>query len=502
MSNDITPDADDVWADDVLDRQNIGRMLETHLVSQFSKRPSSLTVALDGRWGSGKTFFVNRWTQELRNNHRGVIVFDAWQHDHASEPVLAFMAELRGQIKDLASRLIDEKATVRSIEQSMDTAIGSFKKVAVPIVKVAFSAALKKVVGAGVDEFADALSASTDEDSGVADADSSPKALLDHAVDLYLSRVLADHQEKKESLQQFRVDLERLVDSLVEAGAMTGPMFIVIDELDRCRPHFALSLLEGIKHIFNAKNVCFVFATNLEQLSASIQAIYGSSFDGRDYLGRFFDMEVRLPDPTSDQFAKLLFGTQDSQGIGRLQCGTFYFNGGSTDVGTINLWTGLCRTLNATLRQQRQAFLTLALCSESWPKSHPIPGFWLMFLSILHKARPSVFQAIHAAKPSQSGFDIKLLGTPEWDAVYLERATYPGTPTEAVSLSSLAQRYLTFSKIEQSEAVRKVRQGNDSLNDEVLPFLTGTIRAGAPTKLHLAIDLVSTAGVFVSPTSR
>ncbi|QDE47832.1 hypothetical protein EIN43_17235 [Enterobacter hormaechei] len=65
------------------------------------------------------------------------------------------------------------------------------------------------------------------------------------------------------------------------------PTFIFIDELDRCRPNYAIDMLETIKHLFDINNVVFVIATDKEQLSHSICSVYGSGFDATRYLDRF-----------------------------------------------------------------------------------------------------------------------------------------------------------------------------------------------------------------------
>ncbi|EPE9323938.1 KAP family P-loop NTPase fold protein, partial [Enterobacter asburiae] len=75
------------------------------------------------------------------------------------------------------------------------------------------------------------------------------------------------------------------------------PIFIIIDELDRCRPSFAINLLEIVKHIFNIPGVVFVIATDTEQLQHSIKVVYGNDFSASHYLSRFFDRRFLLPSP-------------------------------------------------------------------------------------------------------------------------------------------------------------------------------------------------------------
>ena len=71
----------------------------------------------------------------------------------------------------------------------------------------------------------------------------------------------------------------------------------MIDELDRCRPPYAVELLEVAKHLFSVDYIVFVLAVNRPELAHSIRDLYGSGFDAAGYLRRFFDIDFRLPDP-------------------------------------------------------------------------------------------------------------------------------------------------------------------------------------------------------------
>lgn len=69
----------------------------------------------------------------------------------------------------------------------------------------------------------------------------------------------------------------------------------MIDELDRCRPDYALSLLEIVKHFFNVSGVHFVLGVNLSELQNSVRVRYGSNVDAATYLQKFYSVVLRLP---------------------------------------------------------------------------------------------------------------------------------------------------------------------------------------------------------------
>ena len=80
-------------------------------------------------------------------------------------------------------------------------------------------------------------------------------------------------------------------------------LFILIDELDRCRPTYAIKLLERVKHMFETDQVVFVIATDTSQLKHSIRATYGGEFDAQTYLQRFFDRTFRFNKVELDELA-------------------------------------------------------------------------------------------------------------------------------------------------------------------------------------------------------
>ncbi|GAL22833.1 putative phage protein [Vibrio maritimus] len=88
-----------------------------------------------------------------------------------------------------------------------------------------------------------------------------------------------------------------MVGAVVGLKKVSLPAFIFIDELDRCRPSYAVEMLETIKHIFDIEGVVFVVATDTEQLQHAVKAVYGEGFDARVYLSRFFNSRFSLKEP-------------------------------------------------------------------------------------------------------------------------------------------------------------------------------------------------------------
>jgi hypothetical protein len=120
-------------------------------------------------------------------------------------------------------------------------------------------------------------------------------------------------------MEQLRAALIDLTMIEIDGSAGPVPLVVVVDELDRCRPDYALALLEVVKHFFSVPNVHFVLGVNLEALAHSVRARYGSGIDAERYLRRFVSLSVHLPDEIGEYNAKplaLSYFTQMAPQIG------------------------------------------------------------------------------------------------------------------------------------------------------------------------------------------
>ena len=86
------------------------------------------------------------------------------------------------------------------------------------------------------------------------------------------------------------------------------PVVIMVDELDRCSPEYAVEMLQLLEHIFYAENVVFVVSVNRAELAHSVKGFYGEGFDADGYLERFFDDVFGLPASNSAQYIRSHLG--------------------------------------------------------------------------------------------------------------------------------------------------------------------------------------------------
>src|SRR5690606_20239966 len=113
-----------------------------------------------------------------------------------------------------------------------------------------------------------------------------------------------DYEKKKKSISDFRQSLSEFIATTNDGK----PLIFIVDELDRCRPDYAVSILEQIKHFCCVPNFVFVLSIDKEQLGCAIKGVYGSGdIDAEEYLRRFIDIEYSIPEPDVDVFYKYLY---------------------------------------------------------------------------------------------------------------------------------------------------------------------------------------------------
>lgn len=221
-------------------------------------------MVIDGGWGTGKTEFCHKLINLMKESDtHHVIYIDAFKADHANEPLMAILAEV---IKVLPS----------------NEAKQGFIKKALPAVRFGLKTAAK----AGVSHLLrqDAADVANDFDKEI-------QKTADKAIDATVESLLKDHVKAEQNLKALQEALRDI--------AKEKPIVLFVDELDRCRPDFAVDMLEIMKHTFDVEDVNFVLVTNTQQLKASINHCYGSSVDSQRYLDKFLKFSFKLSEAHS-----------------------------------------------------------------------------------------------------------------------------------------------------------------------------------------------------------
>ncbi|MBP9101485.1 MAG: hypothetical protein KBF68_08970 [Nitrosomonas sp.] len=272
------------WSGDVLRRKKYADFLTQYLVA----KEGPFVININAPWGSGKTFFIEHWCEDLKKEHPCVL-FNAWENDFSNDPLLSVISHIKESLQSYLSVSDKEDEAIKSGLFS----IGRLIKSVIPI--LAKAAASKAIGELGYKEISDLIT-EKDEESVTA------------IVGRVTEELVENNKAAKDAIKNFQISLADLIEKLTcDQGHLKKPLFIFIDELDRCRPLYAIELLERIKHLFGVPGIVFVIATDTEQLKHSINAIYGSGFDSTTYLRRFFDQSYTLSLPDYIEHAKLLF---------------------------------------------------------------------------------------------------------------------------------------------------------------------------------------------------
>lgn len=394
-------DGHDPWHDDLLDRRGFADFLGKVLVEQArvlaERQQRGLTVALDAEWGAGKTFFIERWADSLRRQGHPVVMFDAWKHDLGEAPSIVLMAAIDEALREWFGKTSIEAATKEKARALGRSGIRQLRRAVMPTAGVVLSGLLKKTTGIAWKDIRGAIATTDDDDddddtSDTAsspgaengDADNDNQAKIDAGLDHIFEKALGEQTQRIEAIARFREDMGRVIDLIRSDAAARMPVFVFVDELDRCRPSYAISLLEEIKHIFGMPNVCFVVSTNLAQLSHSVRAVYGQGFDAEHYLKRFFDQTHAIPLPDSRNHIRILLadhpvlkGRPHAPGLP---------NANGQPPGAVDAIAYIFDACRLDLRSQKQVFRIAETAASAIEKGSFVHTLWLFFLATLvHK---------------------------------------------------------------------------------------------------------------------
>ncbi|MDG1858173.1 MAG: P-loop NTPase fold protein [Emcibacteraceae bacterium] len=293
-----------------MNRSEESEWLATYLTNKYASITTDtkkhFVLNINADWGFGKTDFLHRLKNNLEDKKHQVIYFDAWKNDFSDKPLLGFISEINDSLKEF----MDEEKDVSS---PIKSSFSKLKKAAGPIL---ISFLTKQLIGASFDQAAELFSndeeeaESTEEEINTDKGDDTKKDIVTTVSSIATKAAeiaLADHNNVKTSIDSFTIELGKLVTILKTEAKKELPLFILVDELDRCRPTYAIELLETIKHLFEVKGVYFIIATASNQLSHSINAIYGNNFESKRYLNRFFDQEYKLAEPELYDYCSFLW---------------------------------------------------------------------------------------------------------------------------------------------------------------------------------------------------
>nr|WP_315095017.1 P-loop NTPase fold protein [uncultured Neisseria sp.] len=286
-----------------METQSLEKTFATH--DEFNRKPIAENIiklltspvdlspmVIDGGWGTGKTEFCQKLIRLIQQQHHDYqpVYIDAFRSDHSGEPLLALLAEI---IKACTPEDTGEQPSEqrKNITRKVAKAAGF-------VMKTVAKAAVGHVLKQNTDDLAEGLQQiiNDGQDAGslaetVTDA---AATIASHTIDATVEALLKEQIEAEKNLETLKACLKEL--------AADKPIILFIDELDRCRPDYAVDMLEVIKHVFDVENVKVVLVTNTKQLCAAINHRYGADVDAQKYLDKFLKYNFALPDKVVDRY--------------------------------------------------------------------------------------------------------------------------------------------------------------------------------------------------------
>ena len=278
------------------------------------------------------------WQAELKKNNVKTIYFNAWESDFCKEPLIPLIVELTNLTK---------------ITEKNKSYIENIKKYGKALVKAAIPTVVKLATVGVIDQ--DTISRFNEEIE---------------------DKIFTRYSEDKETIKKLREELQKYISNIETSENEKSPVVFFIDELDRCRPLYAIELLERIKHIFDIPGLVFVISIDKEQLGHSLRCIYGQGMNVDGYLRRFIDYDYFLPEPEKWKYCSVLF---DRFGL------TEYFKQRErTDKDTSEkVLAELFEMFDLTLREQEKCFGMLSMCCRMTHQDHKFMPVFLAFLITL-----------------------------------------------------------------------------------------------------------------------
>lgn len=251
---------------DKLNRQDFINFVKNLIINSDNyKRNSesdSYVIALDSAWGTGKSFFIELLKQDIENTDDNIriVKYNAWENDYCENAFNPLFYDI------LSNETFESEVDSNNIKE--------LGKAIMSIIK-AFGKDITKA--AGIENTAEAVCETGEK------------------IKDFMLRTLPEIKELKEQREAFEKFKKLLKETTNWFNDRNHKLVIIIDELDRCKPTFAIQTLEIVKHIFDIENLTFIFAIDIQQLSHSVECVYGRGIDATGYLCRFFDYIAKMP---------------------------------------------------------------------------------------------------------------------------------------------------------------------------------------------------------------
>lgn len=257
------------FKNDLLGRKDIAQLWQDTLL----KSGKHFVMAVDASWGMGKSYFARNWECKLLHDDYKVCYIDAFEYDFTDDPFMT-----------ITSNLIEafEFTELEEVSNKLNTFFRAFKG--------HLGAAVPALVGGVIK-----IVSNIPQIGGIADIGSSLTNAASKAVKEAKNKSMNPADEVLQSDLSYSATMIQFKDKLkelIEKQNIDKPFIVIVDELDRCKPTYAIEFLEKLKHLFDIPNIIFILFINEKELVNAISHTYG--IDGKNYLGKFIQVFSRF----------------------------------------------------------------------------------------------------------------------------------------------------------------------------------------------------------------
>ena len=233
------------------------------------KKDKNFCLAINGAWGSGKSFVLGLIEEKLSKKQEYIIIkYDAWENTFYSDPLIAILSCV---IDGIEEKLYLVERTEEKAKKAAKTGVNTLAKLSTKIEK------LKAVI------------------EGI-------KTIIKDFHNPIDTTALGDLK----SYQKLLKTTKEILNEITQAGEYREKqtkLVILVDEIDRCLPDEQLKILERLHHLFDVKNCAVIVTMNQICVAETVKTIYG--IDGYEYLRKFFNFTFRL-DTSANEYLKNL----------------------------------------------------------------------------------------------------------------------------------------------------------------------------------------------------
>lgn len=274
-------------------------------VDFYSDQKRSISFSINGEWGSGKTWVIDNiitklyeiQTEKTYSDKFCVFKYNAWDFDYYEEPLIALIIAMKEQIDSENAVFIKSKeglekwnATKKVIKKSAYKSLHELLENAAKIKIVPFSP-----VSSNISMIIKAI------------------GLIGSNMMNLKDQVDEEIKQKAEELRNYDeyFDLKTLLKTVKDAFSKftkDRTVVIVIDELDRCLPEYAIKVLERMHHLCEGiNNIQFIYAIDDKQLANTVKQIFGNEVSVRSYLSKFMTFGLRLPEVSFNELIEIRY---------------------------------------------------------------------------------------------------------------------------------------------------------------------------------------------------